>query len=402
MNNNLILFILSFLMLCSCSRQQKGNYIVLCIPVYGQSLALGEEAERITDFDSLAQYAQGRIVTEQLDHQYGYFDHNEFKKTAKKLFKYQKRAYELSVYNMARIIADNTGRDTLICIFPGGQGATTIENLSKETTPYRKFIENIQTAYKESTNKGWTFIVPAVCWMQGESDIVDYPNTNYHQLLTRIWKDMNHDILDITQQKDSVSFICYQANSLTRAKHFNANNYICQETAVPQTFVDLLSDNHFFWASGPTYPYECVNEKIHINAKGQQSIGALAALSALGIIHHQQRQQGLIPLTAISNDNEVTIRFSIPQQPLAFDTLHIRKADHMGFSVITPDNRNIIQQVTLNANTVIIRCSEPTINCQVRYAVNGEPMKSGRRHGPRGNLRDTAGHWCYQFDMRCK
>lgn len=31
----------------------EGHKTVICIPVYGQSLALGEEAIRITDFDSL-------------------------------------------------------------------------------------------------------------------------------------------------------------------------------------------------------------------------------------------------------------------------------------------------------------------------------------------------------------
>ena len=31
----------------------EGHKTVICIPVYGQSLALGEEAARITDFDSL-------------------------------------------------------------------------------------------------------------------------------------------------------------------------------------------------------------------------------------------------------------------------------------------------------------------------------------------------------------
>ena len=35
--------------------------VVICIPVFGQSLALGEEAVRITDFDSLRIKYDGRI-----------------------------------------------------------------------------------------------------------------------------------------------------------------------------------------------------------------------------------------------------------------------------------------------------------------------------------------------------
>ena len=45
---------------------EYGHKVVVCIPVYGQSYALGEEATRITDFDSLRIKYNGRIVTEKL------------------------------------------------------------------------------------------------------------------------------------------------------------------------------------------------------------------------------------------------------------------------------------------------------------------------------------------------
>ena len=71
----IILLIASILF--SACQKDYDHETVLCIPVYGQSLALGEEAERMTDFDSLAAYADGRIVTENLDHSFGYFYNNE-------------------------------------------------------------------------------------------------------------------------------------------------------------------------------------------------------------------------------------------------------------------------------------------------------------------------------------
>ena len=361
-----------------------GHKTVLCIPVYGQSLALGEEAERMTDFDSLSAYADGRIVTENLDHHFGYFDNDTKKLWFKKAIGYKKRAYELSVYKMAQILTDQFGEDTLICIFPGGQGATAIANLSKGTLPYQRFIENIQTAYETSQERGWDFIIPAICWMQGESDIVDYPNTVYQDMLTQIWKDMNDDILQITQQKDSIPFICYQSNSLGRAVYFKSDTYHCKETEVPQTFVNLLLDNPHFWASGPTYPYACVNEKIHIDAQGQQSIGALAANTVSWIIKDKSRFRGLIPLKATVFDNIVRIAFNVPNPPLTLDT---------------NKNKDIAQSIDIDNNSVKILCSESPIGCRIRYAVNGDYMKSGNLHGPRGNLRDSNNHWCYQFDL---
>lgn len=384
--------------LFTACQKNYDHKTVLCIPIYGQSLALGEEAERITDFDSLANYADGRIVTENLDHQFGYFENDGLKEFAKKLVGYQKRAFELSVYNMAKVLVDSTGSDTLICIFPGGQGATAIANLSKGTKPYQKFIEDIKSAYEEATENGWEFIIPAICWMQGESDIVDYPDTDYKQMLQQIRNDMNADISSITKRNENIPFICYQANSLTRAEHFKAQDYDCRETYVPQTFVELLRDDSCFWASGPTYPYTCVGEKIHIDAIGQQSIGALAAKSVLEILRGKERFRGLIPVSMTSQDSSVTIHFNVPCPPLSIDTIQVAKAEYYGFSVINKQNQNIAKSIVLGGDSIIINCTEAPIDCRIRYAVNGDYMKSGNLHGPRGNLRDAVGNWCYQFD----
>lgn len=394
-----LLFGLTVLLYSACSQKPEGHRVIVCIPVYGQSLALGEEADRITDFDSLENYADGRIVTENLDHHFGYFDNDDLKQFAKKILKYQKRSFELSIYTMAQRLADQTGEDTLICIFPGGQGATIIANLSKSSLPYQKFMEDIETAYHKSKEYGWDFKIPAICWMQGETDIADYPGTDYHQLFLKIWEDMNADIRKITQSKDTIPFICYQPNPLARGKRFNANDYECVETSVPQTFVDLLRSNKWFWASGPTYPYHCVGEKVHIDAIGQQHIGELAARSALGILKNEKRNHGLIPMEIFADGQDVVIRFNVPSAPLTFDTLQVRKATHYGFSIINKNCQNIAEDVTIIGDSIKITCSASPINCKVRYAVNGDHLKSGNLHGPRGNLRDSSGNWCYQFDQ---
>jgi len=392
MMKRLFSYIVILLLVCSCVQTPKDKRVVLCVPVYGQSLALGEEAERLTDFDSLAAYADGRIVTENMDQRFGYFDNDALKQWAKKTLRYQKRSFELSVYRMAQILADHTGSDTLICVFPGGQGATALAQLSKGTLPYQRFIDNIETAFHNAKSNGWDFLIPAI-----ESDIVDYPDTDYRQLLTQIWADMNEDIRRITHQQDTIRFICYQANSLTRAPHFKANSYQCAETKVPQTFVDLLGVNTYFWASGPTYPYTCVGEKIHIDAVGQQHIGQLAARSVVGIIHGISRYHGLIPIALTTNKNDVVIRFDTHQ--LILDTIQVRKATHYGFSVINQSGQDIAHTVTIDSCNITVTCTESPQDCKVRYAVNGSYMKSGNQNGPRGNLRDTDGNWCYQFDQ---
>ena len=409
------LIFLMFIVLIACHKTNEHK-TVICIPVYGQSLALGVDAKRITNFDSLATFAEGRIVTENLDHHYGYFDFSATKQFLKKIMR-QKHSYELSVYTMAEMIASHTGRDTLICIFPGGQDGTVIADLGKGTPPYQKFIKDIKTAYHTAQRKGWDFVVPAICWMQGETDINSYPETNYRELLVQFERDINNDVKQITGQRRNVEIICYQSNSLTRAEHFNSYAYHCVETDVPQTQMELIRDNPIFHASGPTYPYDCVNNIIHIDGIGQKKQGVLEALAAMDILKHQRCPRGLLPLEANYKGQEIIIHFQVPCPPLTFDTIQVTNPGDYGFSVITPDNRNIIEKVSLKDNCIHILCSEKPLGCRVRYAVNGEKMKSGRLYGPRGNLRDSQGkrisiklqgvnypihNWCYQFDIPVK
>ncbi len=413
MKTRIILIISSFLLLVSCHQGYEHKTIV-CIPVYGQSLALGEEAIRITDFDSLAKYDDGRIVTENLDHDYGYFDNDDLKHFAKKMVRYQKRAFELTIYSMAKMLADNTGKDTLICTFPGGQGATTIAYLGKGSEPYQEFIEDIQTAYEEAKERDWDFIMPALCWMQGETDVTDYPGTDYHQLFLQLIEDINHDVKSITGQEQDVEIICYQTGPVTRAKKFNALAYECPETAIPQGMLELVRDNPRYHASGPMYPYNFVREAIHIDGIGHQQHGILVALAALDIIHHQKQPRGLLPTKVTSKGHEVIVEYNTPCPPLTIDTIQVAKADNYGFSVITPDNRDIALSISIQDNEIHIQCSELPDSCRVRYAVNGEARKTGRLHGPRGNLRDSQGdsltiniqgkpypvhNWSWQYDI---
>lgn len=409
---NSILYLLLFF---SCTRQEKTDHqIVLCFPVYGQSLALGEEAELITNFDSLTDNYEGRIVTENMDYEFGYFDNNELKQWGKKLIHYQKRSYELSVYGMAERLISQLGNDTMICTFPGGQGATTLANLSKGTEPYKQFLKNIANAYEIAKEKGWDLEVPAICYMQGESDIEDYPDTNYKTLLKQLSTDFNRDIKQITNQKKDIRIICYQSNNVSGGDHYKQDSFECLESYVPQTQMELIRDDSLFWASGPTYPYTFARERIHINSEGQKQIGNLAALSALDIIRGKEKRQGVVPINIAKNGNEIVIHYNVPVPPLILDTIAVQKQKNYGFGVINPQGKDILTGVILEGDSIRLICNGVVDICKVRYAINGERKKSGNRIGPRGNLRDSQGNkektiilgkqyplhnWGYQFDI---
>ena len=389
--------------------------VVVCIPVYGQSLALGEEAVRITDFDSLGSMAGGRIVTENLDHRFGFFDLDSKKQLLKKLLRQKRRSFELSVYGMAEVLVNQLGQDTLVCIFPGGQGTTCLASLGSDSHAYKRFIDDIKHACHYVQSHGGTFVVPAICWMQGESDIADYPDSDYRQLFAKVISDLNRDVMSITQQADSVRVICYQTNALSRGNRFNAHQYQCDEMEVPQTMVEMLRSNNLFWASGPTYIYRFGREAIHIDGVGQKRLGYLEGLAALSILRDGKRFRGLIPLSVGADDsnNSVIVRMNVSCPPLQIDTLMVRKVNNFGFSVVNEQGMDLTREVSLSGDSVIICCTDNPVGCKVRYAVNGEMEKSGNQRGPRGNLRDSQGdtrkvfvcgaeyplhNWCYQFE----
>jgi hypothetical protein len=394
-----------------------GHRVVLCIPVYGQSLALGEEAIRITDFDSLKLNYDGRIVNEHLNYLYGGYAEERWKRTIKRFFQIHRRSFELSIYRMAEELATHLGNDTIICTFPGGMGESPIRNLSKKETLYPRFIYDINEAYENAKKKGWDFYVPAICWMQGESDIIDYTDEDYKKTLKQIQEDLNRDIKAITQQKEDVRLICYQTNVVTIAKNFNQNDYNCIEMKPSQTIVDFINEDTLFEASGPTYPYHFMRDYLHIDAIAQQQIGYLDYLTAMNIIRGKGKSYGLIPKGLSVEGNDVLVRFRVPCPPLVLDTISVKYADHYGFSVINKAGQDILSDISIEENVVRLKCITSPIDCKVRYAVNGEKKKSGSLHGPRGNLRDSQGeeevltiqgknypihNWCYQFDMLCR
>lgn len=413
-------FALGSLFVIGCKTADSERKTIIAIPVYGQSLALGEEAIRITDFDSLRKYTHNRVLTENLDYEFGYYSDTKFKQWMKKILNDKRRAFELSVYGMSEVVSeylDKKGEDSLmISTFPGGQGATSIVDLGKGSVAYKKFLAEIKGAYEKAISNGWNFEVPAFCWMQGEDDIVWGTSKDYKKDLKTFQTDLNKDIKAITKQSRDVVCIVYQPNCLSLSKDFTAGVFINRETEVPQAMTELLRDDPLFIASGPTYPYTFVDERVHIDGVSQKRLGYLAGLSVVNLLESKSAK-GLIPLKVLNSRDTAIVQFNVPSPPLVMDTTTVLKAANYGFSVIDKSNTNILKEVIIDHNLVKLVCSKSPVGAKVKYAVNGLPKKAGYKNGPRGNLRDSQGkvfnvsiqnkvyplnNWCYQFDELVK
>lgn len=404
-----------------CKNKITGKKIV-AIPVYGQSLALGEEAELITNFDSLKEKCNHSIVTENIDGKFGYFSNNLIKQKIKKIIKYKKRVFELSCYGMAECLFAfsekiKSDKDFVLCIFPSGEGTAGIENLEKGSKPYKIFLKKIRKADKIARKGGNTFIVPAFCWMQGENDIVWNTGKKYKRDLIKFRKNIEKDIKNITHQKENVKCILYQSSCLSLAKDsFHMNSYNCCQAKVPQAQMELIRDNKNFIASNPTYPYTVKREYVHIDGISQKRLGYAEGLAYIELINGR-KNKGLVPESIITKKDTIIISLNTPYPPLVFDTTEVKKVKNHGFSVINKQDKNILKIATLKGDKIYLICSATPHNTKIRYGVNGSYGKSGNISGPRGNLRDSRGdiykctikghqyrldNWCYIFDITKK
>ena len=87
-----------------------------------------------------------------------------------------------------------------------GRGGTPIAGLSKGTAPYVRLISQVAAGRALSSGH---YRVPAIIWMQGESDA---GNPNYATQLQQLFNDLDADVRQTTGQVQTVQFfICLTA-----------------------------------------------------------------------------------------------------------------------------------------------------------------------------------------------
>ena len=394
----ILYLVFSMLVMMACSKGNKDIKVVVCVPVYGQSLALGEEAELLTDIGHLYDDNQGRIMAEGLGSSFGYYEDHGLKQMVKRLIRYSNRLNENSSYAMAKTLTEQLGKDTAVCIFAGGRGGTEISRLVKGSEPYTMFLENIKKSYEEARERGIKFYVPAICWMQGESDMFDYTHVDYKKMLKQFAEDINNDVKEITRQREDVKIVTYQSCCLTRCWKFDPLQYNCYEATIPQAQMELAREKGLFAAGTPVYPFSFVDERIHLDGKSQQEVGRRHAFVVLDIIRKGESSAGLYPTLIAVHDSIVTVKFN--RGPLSIDTTNVSPAKNLGFSVITPDGRDITSRVDVTTDSIVINCNAPATACCIRYAINGTRQKTGGKAGPRGNIKASDGkrdYWCFMF-----
>lgn len=286
-----------------------------------------------------------------------------------------------------------------------GWGATSIAGLSKGTGHYARLVEQVQHGLLLSANENKTFAMPALSWVQGESDYLGKTTfDNYLLRLNTLFVDINADVTAITNQREPIKMICYQL-----ASHMNAGvEYPC--VALALTTAARLNEN--IYVACPTYhlPHQ---DGFHLTGHSSRVLGGYLGMVYKRTVIDRQDWQPLQPIDHVMQGNVLTVKFHVPKPPLVIDIQNVSLAENFGFCIKDKDGNELdIKTIMLSqSDTVKFILTKPIPNnCHLQYGFKGAG-KSGPEYGPRGNLRDSAGdtfvfsnypmhNWCVLFDYK--
>lgn len=271
-----------------------------------------------------------------------------------------------------------------------GAGSKTISELMTEY--YQGLINAIKGGLNVAVKKQYTFNVPAVIYIQGETDQKSETTdlVTYKQSLIDFANKINADVKNITRQTQDVKVIMYQTCSQNIVSTVKYPTFTNTAMDIPTAQMELVRDNDMFIACNPAYILDHSDkEMIHLTAVGEKMMGAYCGISLYSVICGS-KNKGLTPYSFFVEGNNIKIKYNVPAPPLRFNTSFVKEVENMGFSVINSSDNNIINNVSVFDDEVTIECMENPIGCKLYYGFNGTEYKNGRKEGSRGNLCDNA------------
>jgi len=266
-----------------------------------------------------------------------------------------------------------------------GQGGAAIYYFRKGTDTYNRLLFSVKKALKMALNKGKTFGVPVLFWVQGESNANDSELSYYNQL-NQLFIDLNSDIKAITGQSKDVQFITYQGAPVIGVTAFD-KTYNDYGPAFAQVKLAIDKENVHFGGAMYQFSY---SDLWHPN---DGAFGLQMGIQAKRIINDKQPLKLFYPqsYSVMNSDSTwlLSIQFDVPVPPMRFDVSGDiwhnpnGKQPNFGFTLVNNTNVSIIAEepVVKRGNTLVIKCKENPVGANLSYALNG--------HYGGGNLCDS-------------
>lgn len=278
-----------------------------------------------------------------------------------------------------------------------GAGGAYISLLGSGTTPFNRFVADVQAGFDLAQASGESCKVGAFFWTQGESDYSQStPKATYKAALVQLRDDLEADVVSITGQAEPLVCISYQTQAHT-VYGYTGNPYI----AVAQ--LEVAKENAHHYVACPLY---WSPQLVHQSAQNSKRLGAYYGLCYKRVVIDGEDWMPVMPVQIDRQGKVITARFHVPRGQLKLDTTLLTLKTAYGFSVATSGGSAVtVDSVSLiGPDTVkIVTATDAGTNSRLRYGFG----TSG------GNLRDTQGetiifdggglnypmhNWCVIFD----
>lgn len=248
--------------------------------------------------------------------------------------------------------------------------------------------------------RGYRYL--ATLWSHGETDqLYGTPRETYVARLKQLAAAIAADAARLSGQDWQPPLLTYQPAShlayLARGRPETP-----QRPEIALALREAARKNPSIFCVLPLYIGD-FRDDVHATNLTYQEIGKYYGRALARLVHARETGAPVPPLAldlaaADWNGREVRLRFAVPRGPLAFDTHRVAAAPHMGFDLWGPNGElrpDAITGVRIAApDRVVISFAEPPPSgSRLTYAFGrpGDPEKTGRLEGPRGNLRDSDG-----------
>ena len=315
-------------------------------------------------------------------------------------------ATESPMSSLANTITSLTPSNTFqSVVLNNAVGGYTYAQLKKGSTAYNSGILQITTTNSIASTLSRTFKIDAVANIHGPADRTRA--NEYEGYLNEWQSDYETDIKGVTGQSGDIPMFIDQSSNFTAYGTATSDLVIAQ--------LDAAENNNKIFIVGPKYQFNYETDWVHLTNESYRLLGDYYGKAIKKVIVDGETNIALIPVQQVRRANVITVKFDVPETPLAFDTTTVLTKTNYGFEFY--DNSGTtpaISSVSLEGDDSvrITLAGTPTGGSQkIRYAYTGTGgTKPGAQESgsARGNLRDsdvtegTSGdplyNWAVHFD----
>ena len=304
------------------SRTRAYDYELCYVPCYGQSLALGAGGLPAVSlnqrFDSLM-FAGGTIAqgySSNLAQDYGALiplvENNNQPNFDANLIIYPGETPLSGAFEAIKELMESQDGLTPASITykllgsAPGQGGVGIVDLSQGTPPYERLLYEVSAAKSLAAELDLTFGVPALFWLQGESDACCLSQAQYYSDLQQLFQSLNSDILAVTGQSKAVQFFTYQT------AYQGSFPIACAQYELSTTMANVH-------VASPCYPFQTQGDSTHLTPLGYKWLGAYFGAAYKRVVVNGEAWQPLSPANISASGATLVIDFNIAGTALVAD-----------------------------------------------------------------------------------